>query len=272
MYKDILKSPLALVGLIMIIIIMLVVIFAPLIAPNDPMQVDPTLKFQERSEEYPLGTDNLGRCTFSRLIYATRTSMSIALPILVVLIIISIILSMIAGYYSGWFDKVMEIICNAFMAFPPIAIVLSLIGALGQGIFNLAISIIISSWVWYIRIIRNFILTEMAKPYIVSAKISGCSDIKIMVYHILPNIIPQCLVFFSTGVAGIILMISGFAFLGIGIEPGIAEWGAMLNSGKSFLYSNPELILYPGICILFTATAFNLFGESLRDILSKEEQ
>lgn len=271
MFRDIIKNPQAVAGLIILFVILIFAVFAPFFSQNDPVDVNPVLKFKEASSDYPLGTDNLGRCVYSRLIHGARYSLFIAIPILFSLAFISIILGTITAYYGGLFDKILNVICNIFMAFPPLIVVLSLVSSLGQGMINIAVSIVISMWVWFVRVIRSYVLEEKNNQYVISARISGCSDFRIILKHIMPNVMPQIIVYFSTGISSIILMISGFAFLGIGIEKGLPEWGAMLSDGKSNLYSNPQLLIYPGLCILFTAAGFNLFGEALRDIISKEE-
>ena len=238
MRNKLLHNPQAVIGALLIAIILLMGVLAPFLAPHDPMAVDITKKFLEPCNEYPFGTDQLGRCVLSRLL----------------------------------FDRVMNTICDIFMAFPPLVIVLTLIGVIGQGAVNLILSIILSMWVWFVKVVRSYVLIEKDKDYITAAKISGCSGADILFSHILPNILPLLVVYFSTGIASIILMISGYSFLGLGLGNDIPEWGAMLNSAKQYLYSNPMLIVYPGTCILLTAAGFNLFGEALRDILSPEEE
>lgn len=271
MVKKILKNKQAVLGLLMILVIAVIAIFAPFIAVNHPEEIDPAEKFAEASLKYPLGTDQLGRCIFSRLIYGARYSLGIAVPVLFILAVVSILTGTISAYIGGGFDRVFTVICDIFMSFPPLLVVLSLVGALGQGIFNIMVAAVFSMWVWFAKVVRSYVLLEKKKGYIIAAKIAGCSDIKIIALHIIPNILPSLLVYFSTGIAGMMLMISGFSFLGLGIEAGVPEWGAMLSSGKAYLYSRPLLLIYPGICILFTAAGFNLFGEALRDIVSPEE-
>ena len=270
MVKEILKNKQAVIGLIMMFVVAFIAVFAPFIAVNNPEEISPAQKFARFSGRYPLGADQLGRCVFSRLIYGARYSLGIAIPVLLILAVISTFLGTVSAYIGGRFDRIFSIFCDIFMAFPPLLVVLSLVGALGQGILNIMIAVIFSMWVWFARVIRSYVLMEKKKGYVTASKIVGCSDIQIITRHIIPNILPAFIVYFSTGVAGIILMISGFSFLGLGIEAGVPEWGAMLSSAKPYLYSRPLLLIYPGIFILFTAAGFNLFGEALRDIISPE--
>lgn len=272
MKNKLLHNPQAVIGALLIAIILVVGVLAPFLAPHDPMAVDITKKFLEPCNEYPFGTDQLGRCVLSRLLYGARYSLGLALPILAILALIGTMLGMLCAWIGGLFDRIMNIICDIFMAFPPLVIVLTLIGVIGQGAVNLILSIILSMWVWFVKVVHSYVLIEKDKDYITAAKISGGSGADILFSHILPNILPLLVVYFSSGIASIILMISGYSFLGLGLGNDIPEWGAMLNSAKQYLYSNPMLIVYPGTCILLTAAGFNLFGETLRDILSPEEE
>lgn len=269
--KKILTNRQAMIGLSMIFFVICIAIFAPIIAPNNPEEINPLYKFSKKSTEYPLGADQLGRCVLSRLIYGARYSLGISIPALFILAIISVLLGTLSAYIGGRFDRFFSVICDIFMAFPPLIIVLSLVGALGQGILNILIAVVFSMWVWFAKITRSYVLLEKKKGYITASKIAGCSDYAIITQHIIPNVLPSIIVYFSTGIASMILMISGFSFLGLGIEAGIPEWGAMLSSGKAYLYTHPLMLVYPGTCILFTAAGFNLFGEALRDIISPEE-
>lgn len=271
MFHKILANKQLLFGLSLIIIFIIIAIFAPLIAPNNPYEVEISKKFLTPSHNFPLGTDQLGRCVLSRLIYGARYSLSIAFPSIFILALISTIVGTISAWFEGLLDKLILLLCDVFMAFPPIVIVLSLLGILGQGSLNLIISIVLSMWIWFVKVIRSYVLIEKRKNYIIAAKISGCSSIEIIVKHIFPNIAPLIVVYFSTGIAAIILMISGYSFLGVGLSENIPEWGIMLSNSKQYLYSNPTLIIYPGLCILLTSAGFNIFGESLRDVLSPKE-
>lgn len=268
MIKKILKNKQAILGMLIIGIVVIVAIFAPIIATNDPMKTDIIKKFHKASMQYPLGTDQLGRCVYSRIIYGARYSLGISVPILFIIALFSIIFGTSMAYIGGIADYILIGICDLAMAFPPLVIVLSLIGILGQGTFNLIVAMALSMFAWYAKIVRSYVLIEKNKEYVIASKISGSTDKKVILKHILPNIFPSLIVFFSIGIGSMILMISGFSFLGIGVEAGKPEWGAMLCEAKQYIYSRPYMIFYPGFSILFTVTGFNLFGESLRDIVS----
>ena len=261
----------ALAGLTLILFVMAVAIFAPSLAPNDPNQIDVLKKFLPASTDYPLGTDQLGRCILSRLLIGARYSLGIAVPTLLIIGVIGIAFGTAAAYIGGRFERAFLVICDIFMAFPPMALVLSLVGALGQGIGNILIAVVMSMWVWFAKVARTYAEIEKNKNYVTASRIAGCSGMQIIVRHIIPNILPQCIVYLSTGIASLILTVSSFSFLGLGFEAGTPEWGAMLSEAKSNFYSHPTLVLYPGLCILLATAGFNLFGEALRDIISPEE-
>lgn len=270
MLKKILRNPQALVGLLIILLIVLAAIFAPAIAPHNPEEMNTALKFAPSSSEYPLGTDQLGRCVFSRLIYGARYSIGISLPTLLVLAVIGLALGCLSACAGKWIDRLITVLCDIFIAFPTLAVALAVIGIMGNGVENVMIAVIIAMWAWFTRMVRSYAALEMGKDYILASRISGCSMPKLIFKHLIPNLLPQFLVYLSTGVASMILTVSGFAFLGVGLPSGTPEWGAMLNEARSNLYSHPEQLIYPGICIVLTAAGFNLFGEAIRDIISPE--
>lgn len=272
MVKKIIKNPQALVGLMLIALVVFVALAAPILAPNDPELVDTTKKYMEACAEYPLGTDQLGRCELSRLIYGARYSLGISLPILAVLAILGLVLGTFSTCAGEKMDRALTIVCNIFLSFPSLVIAVAVIGLLGNGIKNIVIAIVVAMWAWFTRMVRSYAMVEMGKDYILAARISGCGTVKLILRHLIPNILPQYLVYLSTGIASSILMVSSFAFLGLGLPTGVSEWGAMLNEARAGLYSHPEMLIYPGICILLAAAGFNLFGEALRDILVPEEE
>lgn len=267
MIKQILRSPQAMMGLILIMIALVFAAFAPWIAPNSPEVVSLTQKFKAPSFTHPLGTDQLGRCEFSRLVYGARYSLGMALPTLLILGTIGLALGCAGACVGGAFDRALTVIGDIFIAFPALTVVAAIVGALGHGVENITLSIIISMWAWFTRVVRSYAVMEMGKEYILGARIAGTGTLGIIFRHVIPNIMPQYLIYVSTGVAAAILTVSGFSFLGLGFSSGTPEWGAMLNEARGSLYSHPELLIYPGLCVLVTAAGFNLFGEALRDIL-----
>ncbi len=272
MIIKILGKPSCVIGLLIILVMVTVALFAPLIAPNDPNELNPLEKHAQASAKYPLGTDQLGRCEFSRLIYGASYSLGISLPALGIISVIALILGGFCSYKTGIFDKVVMAVCNVLMAFPAFMIAIALIGSLGNDIGFLILSVAISMLAWFVKMARSYCMLEANKDYITGAKISGASEFSIVFRHIIPNALPTFFVYALNGVAMMILMISGFSFLGLGLPPGTPEWGAMLNDAQVAIYSNPMLIIYPGIFVLVTAGGFTLFAESLRDIIAAEDK
>ena len=270
MTKKIFSKPQAVIGLILIMIVIICAIFAPVIAPNSPDQIDPSLKYLKADWDYPLGTDQLGRCELSRLIYGARYAIGMSIPMLLILGILGLIIGAFSVCAGEKMDRIITFICDVFISFPSLITAIAVISVLGNGIQNIAVAVVISMWAWFARTVRSYAAIEMGKEYITAARISGCSTVSLIFRHLIPNILPQCIVYMSTGVASAIIMISSFSFLGLGLPQGTAEWGAMMNEARTGLYGHPEMLVYPGICIFVTTAGFNLFGEALRDALTSE--
>ncbi len=271
MIKRILKNPQALIGLFLLLAVVFSALFAPLLAPHDPEAVDLARKFLPPCREYPLGADELGRCELSRLLYGARYSLGISLPVLVILAVLGLLFGTLSACGGEKLDHIITFFCDVFVSFPQLVIAIAMIGILGAGIRSLIVAIVAAMWAWFARMVRSYAVLEMGKDYILAARLAGCRTMKLIFQHLIPNILPQFLVYLSTGVASSIIMVSGFAFLGLGIPSETAEWGAMLNSARRMIYSHPEMLVYPGLCILTAAAGFNLFGEALRDMLEEDQ-
>lgn len=271
MGKAILNNKQALAGLALIAIVSIMAVLAPVMAPNDPNKIDVMSRFLAPSAQYPLGTDQLGRCVLSRLLYGAIYSLGIAVPTLFVLGGIGAALGTAAAYIGGRWERGFLVVCDIVMAFPSLVLMLALIGSLGQGLVSIVAATVSTMWAWFAKVVWSYASLEKGKDYIVASCIAGCSGWRIVFGHIIPNLLPQFAVYLSTGIAGFILMVSGLSYLGLGFEAGTPEWGAMLSEAKAHFFSHPTLVVYPGLCILLAAAGFNLFGEALRDILSPEE-
>lgn len=266
------RKPQIIIGIILIAIFILLAIAAPILAPNNPNTTDLALKNAPPSAEYPLGCDQMGRCELSRLIYGARYSLGLSIPILIVLAAVSLFAGCYSSYKGGIFDEFLSLLCDIFMAFPLIVIAMSLVSAVNNSVASIMIAIAISMTTWFLRMVRSYAKTECGKEYIEAARISGSSDIRIVTRHLIPNVLPQFIVYFTTGIATAIMSVSSFAFLGVGLIAGTPEWGAMLNEARNSIYTNPGLIIYPGICLVTCCGGFNLLGEGLRDTAGKEEE
>lgn len=252
---------------VILVLFMLISIFAPWLAPNDPVSVDLVHKLQPPSWKYPLGTDQLGRCTLSRLLYGARTSLGFASMIFASSLGIGIFVGILAGYKGGWVDAVLMRFCESVMAFPNLVLVLGIVGVFGQGMLQLVVALMMVQWVYYARMIRNMVVSLKERTFIAAAKISGSSSWSIMRKHILPNILPSIIVIGTLEMGWAIMDISALSFLGLGIQPPTPEWGAMILEGKSFIRNQPQLMIYPGLTIFIVVMSFHTLGETLSEKL-----
>lgn len=259
------------IGSVLILLFIIMALTAPLLAPNDPNTIDLALKNAQPSANYPLGCDQMGRCELSRLLYGARYSMALTIPALIVVAAFALFVGCYTSYKDGLLDEVMRILCDILMAFPLIVVAMALVSAVDNSVISIIIAIGISMLAWFLRMVRSYAKTECGKEYIEAARISGSSGLRIVPRHLIPNVFPQFVVYFTTGIATAIMSVSSFAFLGVGLIAGTLEWGAMLGEARNSVYSNPALLIYPGICLIACCAGFNLLGEGLRDAIGKED-
>ena len=257
-------------GAALIVVFIVLALAAPLLAPHDPNTTDLALKNAPPSAVYPLGCDQMGRCELSRLLYGARYSMGLTLPLLAVLAVAALLIGCTTSLLGGWLDEVARLVCDILMAFPMLVIAMALVGAVEDSLASVLIALGVSMWAWFLRMARAYARTVCSQPYVEAARMAGARTPGIVLRHILPNVLPQFIVYFTTGIATAILSVSGFAFLGVGLIAGTPEWGAMLNEARNSVYVNPALLLYPGCCLVLCCAGFNLLGEGLRDALGKE--
>ncbi|MGO0122410.1 nickel ABC transporter permease subunit NikC [Desulfothermobacter acidiphilus] len=261
------RDRLALAGLVMLSIVVAVAVLAPYLAPNDPVKVDLQHRLAPPSAQYPLGTDHLGRCLLSRLIYGARVSLSTAALALVAILVLGLPLGILAGYCGGWVDNLIMRLVDILLAFPGLVLALVIAGTLGPGLLNVMLALTLVWWVGYARVIRGMVLAVKEKEFVLAARACGTSRWGIIVRHILPNVLSPVIVLATLDMGKLILAISGLSFLGLGAQPPTPEWGAMLNDGRPYLQVAPQLTLYSGLCIMTVVLAFNLLGDGLRDAL-----
>ena len=257
----------AVVGATIVMVFALLAIAAPIVAPHDPTQVNAGAILAPRSSTYWLGTDNLGRDVLSRLIYGARWSLGTALVATTMIVVIGVMVGLVAGYFGGLIDDVLMRIVDVLLAFPSLVLALAIVGMLGPSLTNVMIGMIAVWWVDYARVIRGMTISLRDREYITSAHCIGCPNRHIIFRHVLPNVIPSVIVLATLELGALMLAISGLSFLGLGAQPPTPEWGAMLNNGRPFFQSAPQLMIYPGVAITLAVIGFNLIGDSLRDIL-----
>jgi len=252
------------IALLTLAVLVLLAIGAGWIAPHDPEKAEPQLRLMDPGGEYPFGTDHLGRCIFSRVLFGIRISFFIGMATVFFSSLIGMILGGAAGYYGGLLDEAVMRVVDAFLAFPSIFLALAVIGFLGSGLVNLMLSLILVEWTGYARLVRSEVLALSGKEFLESAKSLGGSDLYIISRHILPNILPSLLVMATLSVGYAILGVASLSFLGLGIQPPTPEWGSMMNDARPFLRSHPLMMIFPGIAITVTVLAFHLLGDEIR--------
>jgi nickel transport system permease protein len=262
--KNLSKDKLAMLSLTIIVVTIIVGIFAPLFAPHDPNEVNMSLRYASPSWAYLLGNDHLGRCILSRIIYGIRPSVLWVLVVLCISVLIGAILGFIAGYFRGKVDTIIMRICDTMLSFPGYVMALAVIGILGVGLENILIAFALIKWAWFARVIRTSVMQYAELDYVKFSKASGISDIKIICKHIVPVTFSDITVISSGAIGAMILQISGFSFLGLGIQAPNAEWGMMLNEAREVMFTRPELMLAPGLAIVIVVSAFNFLSDSLQ--------
>ena len=254
-------------GGIVAILLIITAIFAPLIAPNDPLAVDVSKKFLGFSKDYWLGTDNLGRCIASRLIWGTRYSLFYGFIVLVFSFTFGTAIGLISGYAGGITDLFVMRAIDIGLALPGFMVAFAIAGTLGPGIWHIVMAVSLVWWTPYARLVRGITIKVKESDYVKSAIASGCGHTKILFKHIFRNVFPSALTMASMEIGGIILTLAGFSFLGLGIQPPKPEWGIMISDSRSFIQTHPQLIYYPGIAIMIDVMAFNLLGEGINNVV-----
>ncbi len=257
----------AVLGLVMLCILVFCALFAPAIAPFDPLKQDYYNRFASPSLVHLFGTDDLGRDIFSRILYGARISVSVGLIAVSISSVCGCALGAVAGYYGGILDNVIMRCVDVLMAIPSILLNISIVAALGTGLQNVMIAIGISSIPGYCRIMRASILALRHQEFVEASRAAGASDYHIIVRHILPNSMAPLIVQATLRIGGAILSCASMSFIGLGIVPPTPEWGAMLSTGRTYLRDAPHMTTFPGLAIMFAVFAMNLMGDGLRDAL-----
>jgi peptide/nickel transport system permease protein len=266
-YKQLRKNKMAMIGGGIILFYMLVALFAPFIAPHDPLEIDLLNKLQTPSLDHWMGTDDKGRDILSRVIYGSQLSLAVGAVSVMIGAFFGIILGLVSGYYGKWIDTVIMRFIDVLLAFPGLLLALAIISALGPSLINVMLAVGIFSVPTFARIVRGSTLAAKKMEYVDAIRALGANDFKIIFVHILPNILSPIIVQGTLRLATAILTAAGLSFLGMGAQPPSPEWGAMLSGGRNFLWSAPHLATFPGLAIAFIVLGLNLFGDGLRDAL-----
>ncbi|MEK3663269.1 MULTISPECIES: ABC transporter permease [Paenibacillus] len=268
--KRIWNTPSLLVGLIMFAALILLTVFIPYISPYDPSEQNLSAFLQPPSAEHWLGTDQLGRDLFTRLIYAARTDLKIMVLAEIIPFCIGVFLGMLAGYYGKWIDTVITLLSDTLIAFPFYLIVIIVAFASGAGERGIYITFILVGWIVFARVVRGLSASFRNQEWVASAQTLGLPGVKIILRHLLPNVLPQAVVVLMTDMIGLLVAIVTLGYLGIGITPPTPDWGTMISDGQPFITTAWWLSAVPGFAVVYTGIALSLLGDGLADIWRKK--
>ncbi len=261
------KNPLALVGLIIVVALLLIAALAPLIAPFDPLAQNLAQRLLPPSSTHWFGTDSLGRDIFSRIVHGARITLAIVVLVVISVGPVGLLIGTVAGYFGGLVETVLMRVTDVFLAFPRLVLALAFVAVLGPGIENAVIAIAFTAWPPYARVARAETMVIRNADYIAAVRIQGAGNARIILKHVIPMCLPSVIVRTTLDMAGIILTAAGLGFLGLGAQPPLPEWGAMIATGREFIFDQWWVAAFPGMAICLVALGFNLLGDGLRDVL-----
>lgn len=263
-------TPTFILGVVIVVIALIMAIFPAQIAPYDPTVVDITARTKAPSAAHIFGTDNYGRDIFSRVVWGTRIDLSIGFFGVLVPLIIGSIIGLLAAWYGGWLDSLLMRISEIMMAFPFTILVIAIITILGTGTINLYIALWLVGWMSYARLVRAEVMTLKKSEFIEAARVAGFSDARILLRHVLPNVISSSIVFAASDMVMCMLTGASMSFLGLGVQPPTPEWGAILNEGRTYITYASWMTFFPGLVLAITGVGLSLLGDSMTDILRRK--
>ena len=262
------RNPLTVAGLLIAVALILMAIFAPLIAPHDPIAQDLSRRLLPPGTPGNwLGTDDFGRDIWSRIVFGSRITLYIVALVILTAPVAGLLIGTVAGYFGGWTDEILMRITDIFLAFPKLILALALVAVLGPGMENAVLAIALTSWPPYARVARAETLTVRNSDYIAAVKLQGAGAARIIWGHVMPMCLPSVIVRVTLDMAGVILTAAGLGFLGLGVQPPLPEWGLMISTGRKFLFEQWWVATMPGLAIFIVSLGFNLLGDGLRDVL-----
>jgi peptide/nickel transport system permease protein len=262
------RKPLGLIGAIIVLVMLLLAVAAPIISPYDYKEIVGSERLKPPSATYYLGTDNLGRDMFSRIIWGARISLKVGFFAVLISTVAACLVGVASAYFGGWFDTIAQRFVDVMQAFPGLILILTIVAVLGQGVNNVILAIAIFSSVAGSRIIRSAALSIKEMPYIEAARTLGAGHMRIIVLHMLPNVMATAITIATIGLGGAILAEASLSFLGIGVPPDVPTWGGMLSgAGRRFMLQAWWMAFFPGLFLSVTVYGFNMLGDALRDLL-----
>lgn len=262
------RNPLAMIGLVIVLALLIMAAFAPVIATHDPIAQNLSARLKgPMVDGHWLGTDEFGRDIFSRIIYGARVTLYIVALVAVTAPVFGLLIGTVAGYRGGWVDQVLMRITDIFLAFPKLILALALVAVLGPGVENAVLAIALTSWPPYARLARAETLTVRSSDYIAAIRLQGAGATRIVAGHVMPMCLSSVVIRVTLDMAGVILTAAGLGFLGLGAQPPLPEWGMMISAGRKFLFEQWWVATMPGLAIFIVSLGFNLLGDGLRDVL-----
>ena len=255
------------IGLGVLLLFAIVAPLAPLVSPHDPNEQNLSRRLEGPSIQSLLGRDEFGRDILSRIIFGSRISLSVGILVVSISLAVGVSVGIIVGYVGGWFDEIVMRLVDVVLAFPGILLAIALMAVLGESLFNVVLALCITGWAPFARLARGEALSMRERQFVVAARALGASLPRVVMRHILPNIISPILVRATLGMAGVIVAEAALSFLGLGVRPPTPSWGAMLNAGRAFILVTPHLVIFPGIAIMLVVLSLNFVGDGLRDLL-----
>ncbi|KKX27208.1 nickel ABC transporter permease subunit NikC [Rhizobium sp. LC145] len=252
---------------LVLLLLAVAAVAGPWISPYHPDQMELARRLQPPGSDHWFGTDHLGRDILSRLIAGVRVSLGSVAVTLGLILTLGIVIGGIAGFAGGRADRFIMRVADVFLTFPTLVLALFMIGVLGTGLVNVIVAIALSHWAWYARIVRCIVLSLRHREFLLAARLSGAGPVRTFIEHLLPATFSQLVVLATLDIGHIMLHVSGLSFLGLGIAPPTAEWGVMISDARQFVWTAPLLILWPGLALFVSVTAFNILGDALRDRL-----
>ena len=262
------RNPLAMSGLVIVLMLLALAAFAPLFATHDPYVQNLSQRLLPPfTPGHFLGTDDFGRDIWSRIVFGARITLYIVALVALTAPILGLLIGTVAGYFGGWVDEVLMRITDIFLAFPRLILALALVAVLGPGIINAVLAIALTAWPPYARVARAETLTVRNSDYIAAVRLQGAGAGRIIWGHVVPMCLPSVIIRVTLDMAGVILIAAGLGFLGLGVQPPLPEWGLMISSGRKFLFEQWWVATMPGLAIFIVSLGFNLLGDGLRDVL-----
>lgn len=259
------RNPTLIIGLFLCMIIATIIFAGSLISTHDPFEIDMGNRLQASSSTHWFGTDQLGRDVFSRIVYGAKITVGLGLFAIILSVLIGVPIGLVSGYVGGKIDAVFMRIIDGILSFPDVILAIAIAGILGPSLTNIIIAIILVRWIVYARVVRGLVLAEKEKEYVLVSKVSYSSTFKTIRMHLLPQVMPDIIVMAAIDVGKVILLISALSYIGLGAQPPIPEWGAMLNEGRAYFQVIPSLMIYPGLAIMLTVLGCNLLGDGLKN-------